>query len=232
MTDAAVCPYGIIRTNRKTLDLQWVERFVLILFPLKTPPKWGSGEGVKKQGCTLRTNFWTTNKEVKMGSWGINHYKGDYGLDLLGAIVDRQLKILDFSTFKWQTHSKLSRWTLWKKSGRPIEATPRRSWLSFSAKDSRTLHTGTLLIAECLADFYCTGELAVYDYVGENYDPVEYRIRKFEAKSQRLTYSCFWKNCKASRTRSIGCINPGSGRRMVGPYSERLPDLKGTYVAR
>ena len=68
---ANVCPYGIIRTNRKILDLQWVERFVLILFPLKTPPKWGSGEGVKKQGCTLRTNFWTTQKEAKMGSWDI-----------------------------------------------------------------------------------------------------------------------------------------------------------------
>ena len=32
---AQVCPYGIIRTNRKTLDLQRVEWFVLILFPLK-----------------------------------------------------------------------------------------------------------------------------------------------------------------------------------------------------
>ena len=64
---AQVCPYGIIRTNRKTLDLQWVERFVLILFPLKTPPKWGSGEGVKKQGCTLRTNFWKILDGAKGG---------------------------------------------------------------------------------------------------------------------------------------------------------------------
>ena len=35
-----------------------------------------------------------------MGSWGITMRESDYGLDLLGAIVDRQLKELDFSTFK------------------------------------------------------------------------------------------------------------------------------------
>ena len=47
-----------------------------------------------------------------MGSWDITMRESDYGLDLLGAIVDRQLKALDFSTLRWQTHSKLSRRTL------------------------------------------------------------------------------------------------------------------------
>ena len=36
-----------------------------------------------------------------------------------------------------------------------------------------------MLIAECLADYYRTGELVVYDYVGGNYDPIEHRIKKF-----------------------------------------------------
>ncbi len=36
-----------------------------------------------------------------------------------------------------------------------------------------------LLVAECLYDYYQTGELVVYDYVGENYDPVEYHIKNF-----------------------------------------------------
>ena len=92
---AQVCPYGIIRTNRKTLALQRVEWFVFILFPLKTPPKWGSGEGVKEQGRTLRTNFgnfWTTNKEVKMGSWGVTMRQSDDGLDLLNLLIPQQLK--------------------------------------------------------------------------------------------------------------------------------------------
>ena len=35
-----------------------------------------------------------------MGSWGITMRESDYGLDLLGSIVDRQLKALDFPTFK------------------------------------------------------------------------------------------------------------------------------------
>ena len=49
---AKLCPYGIIRTNRKTLAVQWVDWFVLILFPLKTALKWGLREGVKNLSCT------------------------------------------------------------------------------------------------------------------------------------------------------------------------------------
>lgn len=36
-----------------------------------------------------------------------------------------------------------------------------------------------VLIAKCLYDYYHTGELVVYDYVGENYDPVECHIKNF-----------------------------------------------------
>ena len=35
-----------------------------------------------------------------MDFWGITMRESNYGLDLLGAIVDKQLKALDFSTFK------------------------------------------------------------------------------------------------------------------------------------
>ena len=45
--EAFKCPYGIIRTNRKTLALQRVGWFVLILFPLKKALEWGLREGVK-----------------------------------------------------------------------------------------------------------------------------------------------------------------------------------------
>ena len=44
---AHVCPYGIIRTNRKTLAVQRVDWFVLILFPLKKALEWGLREVVK-----------------------------------------------------------------------------------------------------------------------------------------------------------------------------------------
>ena len=137
----AVCPYGIIRTNRKTFALQRVERFVLVLFPLKTPPKWGSGEGVKKQGCTLRTNFWkfwTTNKEVKMGFWGITMRESDYGLDLLGAIVNGQLKALDFSTFKVADALEVIKADIMEEISWPIAAALRRTWFTISARISHT----------------------------------------------------------------------------------------------
>ena len=35
-----------------------------------------------------------------MGSWGITMRQSDYGLDLLGTIVDTQLKAVNFLTFK------------------------------------------------------------------------------------------------------------------------------------
>ena len=34
-----------------------------------------------------------------MGSWGITERESDYGLDLLGTIVNTQLKAVDFATF-------------------------------------------------------------------------------------------------------------------------------------
>ena len=45
---ANVCPYGIIRTNRKTLALQRVGWFVLILFPSNSPQKVGITRVAKK----------------------------------------------------------------------------------------------------------------------------------------------------------------------------------------
>ena len=54
---AKVCPYGIIRTNRKTLDLQRVERFVLILFSTKKAPKMGVRRRGDKAGLHIKDKF-------------------------------------------------------------------------------------------------------------------------------------------------------------------------------
>ena len=64
-----VCPYGIIRTNRKTLDLQRVERFVLILFPLKRPPKWGPGRGAKKRVARKYGVDFALKKDPEQGKY-------------------------------------------------------------------------------------------------------------------------------------------------------------------
>ena len=49
----------------------------------------------------------------------------------------------------------------------------------FSESFPQNFTHGALLIAECLADYYRTGELIVTEYVGKNYDPVDHHIKEF-----------------------------------------------------
>ena len=58
--------------------------------------------------------------------------------------------------------------------------------ISFSERFPHNFTEGALLVAECLADYYRTGELIVYDYVGENYDQVEHRIKEFVVTKANL----------------------------------------------
>ena len=115
-----------------------------------------------------------------MGSWGITMRESDYGLDLLGAIVNRQLKALDFSTFKVADALEVIKTDIMEEirlANRGCSATDLVFY--FSENFPHNFTQGALLIAECLADYYRTGELVVYDYVGENYDPVEHCIKEF-----------------------------------------------------
>ena len=122
-----------------------------------------------------------------MGSWGITMRESDYGLDLLGAIVDRQLKELDFSTFKVADALEIIKADIMeeiRQANRGCSAADMV--LFFSERFPYNFTQGALLVAECLADYYRTGELVVYDYVGENYDPVEHRIREFVVTKAEL----------------------------------------------
>ena len=51
------CPNGIIRTNRKSLYLQRVGGLSLFFFHEKRPQNGAYRREVKKQGCSLMTNF-------------------------------------------------------------------------------------------------------------------------------------------------------------------------------
>jgi hypothetical protein len=48
----------------------------------------------------------------------------------------------------------------------------------FSENFPRNFTQGALLIAECLADYYRPGELAVTEYVGKHYNPIEHHIQE------------------------------------------------------
>ena len=117
-----------------------------------------------------------------MGSWGITMRESDYGLDPLDTIVTTQLKAADFSTFNVADTLEVIKADIMEE----IRKTNRGSSevelvLYFSECFPQNFTHGALLLVECLADYYRTGELIVTEYVG--------------------------KNCKASRTRSMSYGN-------------------------
>lgn len=69
---AKVCPYVIIKTNRKTVAAQRVSGLSLFFFHSKTPQKQGVREGVIKADVTLTTNFlilWIRHESVQLGKF-------------------------------------------------------------------------------------------------------------------------------------------------------------------
>ena len=88
-----------------------------------------------------------------MGSWGITMRESDYGLDLLGAIVDRQLTELDFSTFKVADALEIIKADIMeeiRQANRGCSAADLV--LFFSERFPYNFTQGALLVAECLAD--------------------------------------------------------------------------------
>ena len=115
-----------------------------------------------------------------MGSWGITMRQSDYGLDLLGVIVGTQLKAADFSSFSVADALEVIKADIMEEIRLANLGCSAEDFVFyFSENFPRNFTQGALLIAECLADYYRTGDLLVYEYVGENYDPVEHRIKDF-----------------------------------------------------
>ena len=115
-----------------------------------------------------------------MGSWGITMRESDYGLDLLDTIVTTQLKAADFSTFNVADTLEVIKADIMeeiRKANRGSSAVELVFY--FSECFSQNFTHGALLLVECLADYYRTGELIVTEYVGKNCDPVDHHIKEF-----------------------------------------------------
>lgn len=139
-----------------------------------------------------------------MGSWGIT-----YGLDLLDTIVATQLKAADFSTFNVADTLEVIKADIMeeiRKANRGSSAVELVFY--FSECFSQNFTHGVLLLAECLADYYRTGDLIVTEYVGRTVTRLT--IISKNLLLPRLILKSFWTNCKASRTRSMSYINAGS----------------------
>ena len=115
-----------------------------------------------------------------MGSWGITMRQSDYGLDLLGTIVGTQLKAADFSTFNVGNALEVIKADIMDAIRLANRGCSAEDFVFYFSENFPSNFTqGALLIAECLTDYYRTGELVVFDYVGENYTPIEYHIKEF-----------------------------------------------------
>lgn len=110
-----------------------------------------------------------------MGSWGIT-----YGLDLLDTIVATQLKAADFSTFNVADTLEVIKADIMEEIRKAnCGSSAVELVFYFSECFSQNFTHGVLLLAECLADYYRTGELIVTEYVGKNCDPVDHHIKEF-----------------------------------------------------
>ena len=115
-----------------------------------------------------------------MGAWGITMRESDYGLDLLGTVVKAQLKQTDFSVFHVTEAIELLRQDILEEIKRANRGCPPEKLDYYiNANFPRDFTHAALLIAECLADYYRTGDLIVTEYVGESYTPVEHHIKNF-----------------------------------------------------
>lgn len=122
-----------------------------------------------------------------MGSWGITMRQSDYGLDLLGTVVKAQLKKVDFSTFNVTEAIDLLRQDILEEIKRSNRGCPPEKLDYYiNANYPQNFTQAALLIAECLADYYRTGELTVTEYVGANHNPVDHRIKIFTVTEDDL----------------------------------------------
>ncbi len=106
--------------------------------------------------------------------------ESDYGLDLLGTIVATQLKAVDFSVFNVTDALEVIKADIMEEIRRANRGCSAENLVFyFSENFPKNFTQGALLIAECLADYYCTGELTVIEYVGKSYDPIDHHIKEF-----------------------------------------------------
>lgn len=114
-----------------------------------------------------------------MGSWGITERQSDYGLDLLGTIVDTQLKQADFAIFNAAEALEVIKADILNEIRQGNRGCSAEDLIFYIGANFRQYFThGAILVAECLADYYRTGELTVTEYVGETYDPVDHHIKE------------------------------------------------------
>ncbi len=110
---------------------------------------------------------------------GLTMRESDYGLDLLSIVVEEQLKPIDFACFDAAKGISLLRQHILeeiKHCNRGCSQAELGGYIAIHLP--RDFPRAALLIAECLGEFYHTGELVVYEYIGKTCEPQERHIRQ------------------------------------------------------
>lgn len=106
--------------------------------------------------------------------------QSDYGLELLETITEVQLKRTNFTVFNVSEALELVKADILDEIRRVNHGCPAEI-LSFyiSTNFPRNFTLAALLIAECLADYYRSGELIVYEYDRKTCELSERSVKKF-----------------------------------------------------
>lgn len=123
-----------------------------------------------------------------MGAWGITMRESDYGLDLLSIVVEEQLKPIGFACFDATKAIELLRQHILeeiKHCNRGCSQEELDYYIEINFP--RDFTRAALLIAECLGEFYHTGELVVYEYIGKTYEAQERHIKQALVTGEALS---------------------------------------------
>lgn len=122
-----------------------------------------------------------------MGAWGITMRESDYGLDLLSIIVEEQLKPVQFAYLDTAKAIELLRQNILdeiKQCNRGCS--PEELDYYTEINFPRDFTQAALLIAECLGEYYRTGELVVYEYIEKNCELQERHVKQVIAAGEAI----------------------------------------------
>lgn len=123
-----------------------------------------------------------------MGAWGITMRESDYGLDLLSIIIEEQLKPVQFEYLDAAKAIELLRRNILDEVKQcNVGCSPEEVDYYIEMNYPRNFTQAALLIAECLGEYYRTGDLVVYEYIGITYEPQERHIKQALVTGETLS---------------------------------------------
>lgn len=123
-----------------------------------------------------------------MGAWGITMRESDYGLDLLSVIVEEQLKPVQFAYFDAAKAIAILRQYILEEIKNCNRGCSQEDLAFYTEINFPRAFTQTsLLIAECLGEYYHTGDLIVYEYMEETCQLQERHVKQILVADEALS---------------------------------------------